>query len=101
MTLEQLCQEHRFTLPKRSGNWHVLGEQPIGQVNAIDSLRGKLMAVSDKGLGLILTHQGLVIGHKDWFVKDVVVTEPRSVSFPITDKRLEEFEQQFNMELVK
>ena len=75
MTLEQLQDKYATTLPKRAGHWHMLAERVYGQVNAVNSLRGWMVAISDKGLCAIETHLGLEIGHKDWFVKDVVLSE--------------------------
>lgn len=72
MTLQQYQAQYRLTLSKRTGNWHVLANPLKGQVNALDMTRGKMVAISDKGLCLIITQVNeVVIGHKDWFVKDV------------------------------
>jgi hypothetical protein len=75
MNLEQFQAHHRIVLPKRM-HWHMLSNPIVGQVNAIDSTFGTMVAISDAGLCAIVTHCGVVIGHKDWFIKQVVIREP-------------------------
>lgn len=98
MTLEQLTARHRLVLPKSTGHWHVLNEQPIGQINGLETVRGKMVAISDKGLCLIETGDGgCVQGHKDWFIADAVEREAKE---PKTlESRLDEFS--LDLELIK
>lgn len=94
-TLDTYCSRHKLVLPRSTGHWHMLSNPIMGQVNAVDSTRGYLIAISDKGLGLIDTLvQGPVIGHKDWFVKDVVITQGSMAKGGLIsqDPRLDEFD---------
>lgn len=98
MTLEQACEKYGIELDRKWGSFHMLVNPLYGQVNALDHTRGKLIAISDKGLGLIISVlDKTIIGHKDWFIEDAHQADPnqraanRSKNATATDVRLQEF----------
>ena len=94
MTLSQLTTDYKLVLGKR-GEWHMLNEPRIGEINGLGRVfRGKLVAISDQGLGVIITGEDkAVIGHKDWFVEDVSSVEAR-----VFNKQLVSTEDKYNNE---
>lgn len=57
-------------IPIRAIAWKPVASPPVGEINGLPTLRGKLVATNET-LGLLEQPDGtLVEVHKDWFVRD-------------------------------
>ncbi len=84
-SVSEFAREKRLVLP-RPHCWYLVSpdDTATGQVNAVPTVRGTTVASNGILLALETETGDVLIGHRDWFVKDVVepanngTTKPRS-----------------------
>lgn len=74
-TIESLCRALRIPNSKLGVGWRII-PQSFGEINGIPTLRGKRVATDGILCIILVGDNDYIIGHNEWFVKDVDVSAP-------------------------
>lgn len=88
-SVEALQKRFNILLPRKSPDWRLIKEPPVGEINGIPSMRGIAMA-TDGILAIIVHEETVIFGHVDYFMVDKEEFEPPRAKKKTLRQKLDE-----------